>query len=178
MPQLTPTITLTLSALTVITQIAIVLLILAWIRKQDSWARWFISFTKRHALKLILLFSFTATAGSLYYSEIAGYNPCKLCWYQRIFMYPQVVLALMALRKKTSEIIDYLLAMSVIGGLIALDHYYLQVGGSSIIPCSTVGVSASCSQRFVMTFGYITIPMMALTAFGAMVVIAWNAKRS
>lgn len=178
MPQLTATITTTLSVLTVLAQIAIVVLMFAWLRKKDEWAQWLIHFTKRNTMKLILLLAFAATAGSLYYSEGAGYNPCKLCWYQRIFMYPQVVLTITALYKKSTEIIDYLLGLSVIGGLIALDHYYLQLGGSSLIPCSTVGYSAACSQRFVMTFGYITIPMMALTAFSAIIVVAWNAKRS
>ncbi|MBN1779235.1 MAG: disulfide bond formation protein B [Candidatus Buchananbacteria bacterium] len=107
-----------------------------------------------------------ATGGSLFYSEIAGYDPCKLCWFQRIFMYPQSLLLLVAWIKKDNQIIKYSLSLSLVGGLIAFYHYLLQLGLiSSGLSCSTVGYSVSCSQRFVLQFGYVTIVSMSLTAF-------------
>lgn len=116
-----------------------------------------------------LLFSFivatTATLGSLFYSEIAGFEPCKLCWFQRIFMYPQSILLGMAVWKKDKNIVNYGIVLSGLGALIALYHYLLQLGLVPSIACSAIGYSISCSQRFVMNFGYITIPMMSLTAF-------------
>lgn len=116
-----------------------------------------------------LLFSFivaaTATLGSLFYSEIAGFEPCKLCWFQRIFMYPQSILLGMAFWKKDKNIVNYGIVLSGLGALIALYHYLLQLGLVPSIDCSAIGYSVSCSQRFVMNFGYITIPMMSLTAF-------------
>lgn len=123
----------------------------------------------KFSLHFALIVSLVATLGSLFYSEIAKYDPCKLCWFQRIFMYPQVFLLSLGILKKDKNITDYSILLSVIGGLIAVYHYYLQRGGASIFPCSAVGYSVSCSQNFVMEYGYITIPMMSLTAFLLMI---------
>lgn len=116
-----------------------------------------------------ILFSFiiaiTAMLGSLFYSEIAHYEPCKLCWFQRIFMYPLPFIFGVSLWKKDRNVIRYGLVLSAIGGLIALYHYLLQLGVVPNGACNVVGYSISCSQRFVMEMGYITIPMMSLTAF-------------
>lgn len=122
-------------------------------------------FFGKYALQLAFLVALTATLGSLFYSDIAGYEPCKLCWYQRIFMYPQTILIGLALWKKDKSITRYSIVLSVIGGIIALYHYLLQIGIVNSLPCSAVGYSASCSQRFVLTYGYVTIPMMALSGF-------------
>ena len=116
-----------------------------------------------------LLFSFivalTATAGSLIFSEILKLEPCKLCWFQRIFMYPQVVLLGLALFKKDKNIASYSIALSIIGAIIAVYHYFLQISVVSKSFCSAIGYSASCTDTFAPIFGYITIPMMSLTAF-------------
>lgn len=121
-----------------------------------------------HALSLAFLVALASVLGSLYYSEIAGFAPCKLCWIQRIFMYPQVILLGIALWKKDYGITLYSVVLSFLGALVALDHQILQTTGTSILPCSAEGVS--CSQRFVMQYGYVTIPMMSLTAFLLMMV--------
>ncbi|OGG04415.1 hypothetical protein A2Z33_05410 [Candidatus Gottesmanbacteria bacterium RBG_16_52_11] len=128
----------------------------------------------RNARVLALTVVLTATSGSLFYSEVLKYNPCLLCWYQRIFMYPQTVLLGLGILKNDRHVADYSLAFSLIGGIIAAFHYWGQVSASSILPCPVVGFSASCSQRFSLEYGYITIPMMSLTAFtliGALMVI-------
>ncbi len=147
----------------------------------------FILLTKNRSPKLdyflnkAVLFAFLvallATLGSLFYSEIAGYEPCKLCWFQRIFMYPQALLLGLALAKKDKNIIGYSLVMSGVGGVIAGYHYLLQLGVAPALPCAAVGYSAACSQRFVLLFGYITIPMMAFTAFALLFVTMLLARR-
>jgi len=80
-------------------------------------------------------------------------------------MYPQAILLGIAWLKKDQGIVLYSLALSSLGALIASYNYLLQIGLAPSIGCSAVGYSINCSQRFVMQFGYITIPMMALTAF-------------
>lgn len=142
-----------LGILTIVGQAAI---ILAWP---------FRAFISRNALLFAFVVALIATSGSLFYSEIAGYEPCKLCWFQRIFMYPQVILLGLALWKKDYGIKLYGIVLSAIGAVIAGYHYLLQLGVAPALPCAAVGYSAACSQRFVLQFGYITIPMMALTAF-------------
>lgn len=120
---------------------------------------------KNYFIKYAMVVALVATFGSLFFSDVAGYEPCKLCWYQRIFMYPQVFLFGLALYKKERVVVDYALTLSILGAGIALYHYLMQV---NLVPsgvCSVIGYSASCSQRFEMEYGYITIPMMSLTAF-------------
>src|SRR3990172_3183057 len=118
--------------------------------------------------RLILLpfiISLVATSGSLYLSEIAHFEPCKLCWYQRIFMYPLPIIFVVAICKKLKDVWQYVLPLSIIGGLIAIYHYYLQINPEALAPCSTTGFSVSCSERFFTYFGYITIPWMSFSIF-------------
>lgn len=162
-----------LTFLTVFAQGLVILIIVSnWFpKKQKKLVK---SFLDKNVLAFAFTISLAATLGSLFYSEIAGYTPCKLCWFQRIFMYPQPVLFAIALWKKDLAIIKYSLALCLIGGSIALYHYLVQTG---IVPsgsCGVVGYSVSCSQRFVMEWGYITIPMMSLTAFGLITTLLLN----
>lgn len=120
---------------------------------------------------LAFLVALAATSGSLFYSEIAQYTPCLLCWWQRIFMYPQVLLIALGIMKNDKHIADYSIGMSTVGFVIALYHYYIQLGGKTFLTCGQVGYSASCTERFTMEFGYITIPMMSLTAFAAILLL-------
>src|SRR3990167_10532785 len=125
----------------------------------------FLKFLSRFSFHFALIVALLATLGSLFYSEIAKFTPCTLCWYQRILMYPQVILLGRAFLKKDRNIIPYSIILSGIGAVIALYHYLLQINIVPSIGCQVVGYSSSCSQTFVMEFGYITIPMMSLTAF-------------
>ncbi len=142
----------------------------------------FIIHKKRLRIKLIednsLLFAFIvaliATLGSLFYSEIAGYTPCKLCWYQRIFMYPQSILLGIALFKKFKNIFYYVVPLSIIGGIISIYHYIIQ-RMSYVSSCAADGVS--CTFKYVFHFGYITIPMMALTAFCLIIILTYSWKK-
>src|SRR3989344_6942904 len=87
-------------------QVAIVAAVLHFIffRKKPYSLATFIS---QRGLLLAFIISLLATSGSLFYSQIAGFEPCQLCWFQRIFMYPQTILLFMALLKRDKKIIDY-----------------------------------------------------------------------
>ncbi len=125
-----------------------------------------------------LIVSFVAMFGSLFYSEIMGFTPCVLCWYQRIFMYPQAFMFAFALWKKDRGIVPYSILLSIIGGMIAAYHYVFQIGliGGSAI-CDIVGYSVSCSETFFTNLGYITIPMMSLTAFVLLIILGVLTRR-
>lgn len=138
-----------------------------------SFRNWF----SRHYLVLGFIVSLSATLGSLFYSEIMGFAPCVLCWYQRIFMYSQVVLFATAWFAKDGRVAVYSLTLSIVGGAIAAYHYLMQLDLVSAA-CSVVGYSASCSEYFAMSYGYITIPMMALTAFALLIVLGFSALRA
>lgn len=159
-----------LSSLTVLAQIIFVVGVFIFIKykknKENKLCKCFVE----KGLLLAFLATLASVLGSLFYSDILHYDPCKLCWFQRIFMYPQAILLGMALFKKDKGIIKYALTLSIIGGFIALCHYILQTTNVSILPCSAVGYSVSCSKIFVLRFGYITIPLMALSAFLLMII--------
>lgn len=112
-----------------------------------------------------LVVATAATVGSLYFSDVAGLTPCKLCWYQRIFMYPLPFILVWALYKRSREAATAAVPLAVAGALIALFHYSLQFAENPSTTCLSVGFSVSCSERFATHFGYITIPFMAFTAF-------------
>ncbi|EJL41625.1 putative disulfide formation protein [Brevibacillus agri] len=108
--------------------------------------------------------SLIATAGSLFFSEVLKYIPCDLCWYQRILMYPLIILLGVASAKKDYKMSSYALILSLIGGCISLYHYLIQkvpalheLGNAcGIVPCNT---------DYINWFGFITIPFLALVAF-------------
>lgn len=108
--------------------------------------------------------SVIAMFGSLYFSEIRQFEPCELCWYQRIAMYPFVVILGIASVKKDYKISLYSMVLSAIGGSISLYHYSLQKISfiSDLAPtCGRI----PCTGQYINWLGFITIPFLALTAF-------------
>jgi disulfide bond formation protein DsbB len=118
-----------------------------------------------------------ATLGSLYFSEIRLFQPCVLCWYQRIAMYPLSLVLGIAAFTNDIKITKYVLPISVIGGLISLYHYLLEKvpGFATIKPCSQ---GVPCDVAWINWFGFITIPFLALTAFVMITVFLIIARRS
>lgn len=114
--------------------------------------------------------SASAIVASLVYSGVIGYPPCVLCWWQRVLIYPQVVLYAIALLKEDRAIFRYTFALSLIGVGFALYHNYLDFGGAAIIACDA---SVSCTARYVNEFGFVTIPLMSLLSLISLAIIAW-----
>lgn len=133
-------------------------------------------FIGRNTLKLSLLFASAGLFGSLLFSEVLGYQPCVLCWIGRIFLYPQVVLIAVAMYFKERIIEKYIVALSLLGALVTLYHSYTQLGGRSLTPCTADG--GACSILYFIEYGYITIPLMAFTAFFILIVIFWCGRES
>ena len=164
------TVDLLAGVLTVAAQVFAVFLVLALVLERRGTLRSFARLIERHALRLSFAATLAAVLGSLYYSEVVGYEPCFLCWWQRVFMYPQVLIAGIALWMNDRHALRYIMALSAVGAAIAGYHYLLEWG---LVPsglCPTTG--PNCAQRFVYEFGYITIPMMSLTAFAVSFLIA------
>lgn len=108
--------------------------------------------------------SLTAMLGSLYFSEIVGYEPCELCWYQRILMYPIVLILGIAVVKKDLKAAVYSLAFSAIGALVSLYHYGLQKVDFLTDAAPACG-RVPCTGMYINWFSFVTIPFLALTAF-------------
>ncbi len=128
-------------------------------------------FVNKYVLNLIFFTSLTATLGSLIYSNVIGFPPCELCWIQRIFMYPQVIISFMAILKKDKDIVNYLLPLSILGGIVALYHSLTHFGlGDGLVGCTSA--LGDCGKLYVFEYGYITIPLMAFTIFAYLIGIS------
>ena len=113
-------------------------------------------------LPLGLAIAAVATAGSLYYSEVAGYPPCEMCWYQRICMYSLVPVLAVAVARRDRRGGWYALPLAVAGLGLSVYHYQLQ-----LLPDqgSTCDVSAPCTYQWVDSLGFVSIPFMAGCGF-------------
>ncbi|MDQ0269002.1 disulfide oxidoreductase [Cytobacillus purgationiresistens] len=108
--------------------------------------------------------SVVAMFGSLYFSEIKQYEPCALCWYQRIVMYPFVVILGIAVVKKDYRISLYSMILSGIGACISIYHYGLQKL-SFLAEAAPACGRVPCTGQYINWFGFVTIPFLALIAF-------------
>jgi len=117
-----------------------------------------------NSMIFIWIVALVATLGSLYFSEIRNYEPCLLCWIQRIFMYPIVLIMLIGIIIKDKKAIIYSAVFSGIGFLISSYHYMIQKVSffqESAPSCGRI----PCTGEFINVFGFITIPFLAGTAF-------------
>jgi disulfide bond formation protein DsbB len=111
----------------------------------------------------------TATAGSLYLSEVAGFIPCTLCWYQRIAMYPLVIILGIAAWRGDADVRRYVIPLAAIGAGIAAYHVALQrLPG---LPSGACALDAPCTLIYVERLGFVTIPVMALIGFVAILTL-------
>ncbi len=166
-----------LTSFTLVADIFLVIAIIALCTRRLALSKSIITFLGRNAFWLSFLAALGAMLGSLLYSDVIGFEPCKLCWIQRIFHYPQVLLFAIALWKKDEHdiVIDYSIVLSILGALVAIYHEYLQLGGQlALTPCTAVG--GACSKVFFVAYGYITIPMMSLTVFALLIVFMISKK--
>jgi disulfide bond formation protein DsbB len=116
------------------------------------------------ALFAAWLIACTATLGSLFFSEVMRLPPCLLCWYQRILMYPLVVIFTVGLVTRDVNAARYAWPLAV-GGLAVAGYHnllYYHVIPESIVPCTT---GVSCTERQIEWLGLITIPLLSLLAF-------------
>ena len=104
--------------------------------------------------------------GSLYFSEVMKLQPCMLCWWQRIFMYPIAFIMSVAILRKDPKVMYYVLPLSISGMIIAFYHTLLQWGviRETIVDCS-VNSAVSCTAVQINWFGFMTIPFMSFMGF-------------
>lgn len=128
---------------------------------------------KDYTDELVFLQASVATAGSLYMSNFLGWTPCRLCWFQRIIIYPIVILALVSILLRKEDLRDYVMPLLFVGIPIAAYHSlhqrFQQFGAAG---CSVTDIS--CATEYTFHFGYITIPVMALTAMLVMLFLLWR----
>jgi disulfide bond formation protein DsbB len=122
-------------------------------------------FVEGYELWLAFVVAAIATGGSLFFSEIAHFIPCELCWYQRICMYPLSITTLLAALFDDPRAARYLLPLPIAGASVSVYHLLVEnkVVGESLT-CS-ISAPGGCAAKWINEFGYVTIPTLALTAF-------------
>jgi len=174
MPAYVSTLIYLMAVGTVVLNAGIVLCVLALTNR--SMRAQLTAFMRGNAMWLIILLSVLSIAGTLLMQYAGALEPCVLCWWQRVFMYPIGIIAIIAFFKnvKFSDIADYVLVMSFLGALVALYQHLLQIlPAGALIPCSATD---DCAIRTIFYFNFVTIPWMALTVFVAIFLIALCAR--
>lgn len=123
-----------------------------------------------YGLWLGFVLAFGASAMTLFYSDVLGIAACVLCWWQRVFLYPQIILLGIAAFKNDPRIALYSIALSVPGALIAFYQHLLQMGVTTAAPCDAIP-GTDCAARFLFEFGYITFPLMSFTLFAFLIIL-------
>jgi disulfide bond formation protein DsbB len=145
----------------------------------------YLKFAAPYVWILIILATGGGVATSLLYSEILGFIPCSLCWLQRVALYPQVFLALVAWKlKDTKHFPLYGIALSIFGLLVAVYQYIYQalpkaLLESGLLPCLADG-SADCSKKVMEVFGFVTFPFLSAVLFLFLIILyvhLFRAKR-
>lgn len=119
---------------------------------------------REHAVRFTLLLAGTAMLGSLYFSEVAHYSPCKLCWYQRICMYGIAIVSLVAVVRREQRVAaPYVLTFSLLGLVVSVYHYFVEWFPQLETKVCTLDVP--CTTIWFRRFGFLTLPAMAGIAF-------------
>jgi disulfide bond formation protein DsbB len=115
------------------------------------------------ALPLAWVVALTATLGSLYFSEIEHFEPCKLCWFQRVFMYPLAIILGIAMARRDRKIWLYAVPLAAVGAAVSVYHYLVERYPS--LDGGTCSAAVPCTFIWFEEFGFVTLPFMALSGF-------------
>jgi len=146
----------------------LVVLVARMLYSRSTSARAIISAFAPWALPLAAAVTTTCTLGSLYFSEIVNYKPCRLCWFQRTMMYPLAILLIVAALVKDKKIWRYAVPLASIGITISTYHWFLERFPN--LDAGVCDVDVPCEFIWFQHFGFVTLPFMALTGFLAVLV--------
>jgi disulfide bond formation protein DsbB len=121
-------------------------------------------------LKVNFLIALSGLLGSLYFSEVLGFPPCVLCWYQRICLYPLVAIFAVAIWTGDPGFKKYALPLAIAGLAIAAYHNLLYFGviDEALSPCTK---DLSCTTKQIEWFGFVTIPLLSFISFGLTILL-------
>jgi disulfide bond formation protein DsbB len=134
--------------------------------------------SKGKALITLLMAWFVAsvaTFGSLFFSEVMKYPPCTLCWYQRICMYPLMLIFLVGLFPVSKMVVKFSMPLVILGMAISFYHnlLYYHILPESASPCRE---GISCTTVFIEWFGFITIPLLSFSAFLLIMILLFSTR--
>jgi disulfide bond formation protein DsbB len=169
----TAQVSLFLALLAVLAQIATVGLVVATLmrarRPAPAPAGGVLDAIRPVALWLAAAVALVSTLGSLYYSEVANFPPCRLCWFQRIGMYPLALILPIAAWRADRGVRWYALPLAAAGGIVSAYHVVVERFPS--LEAGSCDLANPCSTIWVERLGYLTIPSMALSGFALIVAL-------
>lgn len=117
-----------------------------------------------------------STLGSLFFSHVMEFAPCVLCWYQRICLFPLVIILATGLFPFDKRVVKYALPLAIAGWFIAFYHnlLYSEIIPQNLQPCSQ---GVSCTEKYIDLFGFLTIPMLALLSFSIIIILLFLLER-
>jgi disulfide bond formation protein DsbB len=150
---------------------SLILLMMRIVMNRVAWFGAVIESFALAGLWVAALVATVATMGSLYFSEVAGYVPCQLCWYQRIAMYPLAVILLIAALRRDRNAVWYVLPIAAVGAGIAAWHRLVELRPQlESTSCSAVG--PSCAATWFERFGFVTLAFMAFSGFISIMILS------
>lgn len=132
---------------------------------------------QKYALTIAWFQALVAMLGSLFFSLVMQLPPCDLCWYQRIALYPLVLILGLGIMRKDRTSILYAWPLAAIGWCIALYHnlLYYKILPEAMAPCKA---GISCTTRYIEWFGFLTIPLLSLIAFSVILACLYVARKT
>lgn len=143
---------------------------------------WYQQFVAKYVWYILMLVSFGGVVTTLLYSEYFGFVPCSLCWLQRIALYPQAIMSVVAYRVRDTVFFPlYGIVISTFGLMVAIYHYIYQMVPKEVLtagalPCLADG-TADCADKVMNVFGFVTFPMLSAITFAFFIVIFLNMRR-
>ncbi len=127
-------------------------------------------FIKEYSAHIAWVIALASMIGSLYFSEVFNFAPCVLCWYQRIIIYPLVLLIPVGIMLKDKRLASYILPLTVVGLIVSIfqNLLYYKVIPEAIMPCVD---GVSCTTKYIDYFGFLTIPLLSLLSLIAITVL-------
>lgn len=122
-----------------------------------------------HALWWAFVVAASSMLGSLYFSEVADYAPCKLCWYQRVAMYSLAIILLVAAIRRDRSVVPYAVPLAVIGLLVSTYHYLVE--WFPTLETNVCSTDVPCTTVWFRTFGFVSLAFMAFCGFTAVVTV-------
>ncbi len=145
-------------------------------------SRYYTRYVHRFAWPIIMLTTSGSVALSLIYSEYFGFVPCSLCWLQRIAIYPQALLSIMAFKTKDTVFFPlYGIGLSIFGLIVGIYQYIYQMlpqeASAGLMPCLADG-TADCAAKVINQFGFVTFPLLSAITFLFLIVLYLNLRRA
>jgi disulfide bond formation protein DsbB len=144
--------------------IVVALLALAGVRGPLDWIR---NLLWGYELWGAFVVAAIATGGSLFYSQVAGFIPCEFCWFQRVLMYPLSILTLLIAARGDNRAARYLIPLPIVGAGTSIYHMLIEQDVIHEPKACSLSAPGGCGTNWIAnhSFGYLTIPTLALTAF-------------